>query len=215
MKLAKRGRAKTSVETTEEKPRPELARRKLNQKSSLKIGRTIGERRERLETANERAAARKKDKHKKILRVVFTIIGFIIIALILVGLYFGFHSANDYIATINSDDSPEIPKIEIVDEDSASTDGHLSSRMTEYIDQIVADFRELGLIATKAVIPTGTIREVNFYIEGYTGFIKTTIDRGAGVTTEDAERMLRYLSDQDVTDFEYIDVRIDGKAYWK
>ena len=87
--------------------------------------------------------------------------------------------------------------------------------MVEYINQVATDLKELGLTPVKAVVPVDSIRTVDFYIDGYTGFIKTTIDRGAGVTAEDAERLIRYLNEQGINDFEYLDVRIDGKAYWK
>ena len=87
--------------------------------------------------------------------------------------------------------------------------------MSEYIGQAEADFRDAGLTPTKAVIPAGSIREVDFYLDGVTGYIKTTIDRGTAVTVEDSERMLRYLASIGVSEFTYIDVRIDGKAYWK
>ena len=59
---------------------PKLVKRKMNRKSTIVSGRTIGERRERLETKNERIAARKKDKKKKALRISFTLIGFAILA---------------------------------------------------------------------------------------------------------------------------------------
>jgi hypothetical protein len=75
--------------------------------------------------------------------------------------------------------------------------------------------REFGYTPTRAVIPNGAVREVDFYLDGFTGYIKFVTDRGAGVSTEDADRMLHYLASIDVHDFEYIDVRIDGKAYWK
>ena len=42
--------------------RPELVKRRMHRKSTIVSGRTIGEKRERLETKNERAAARKKHK---------------------------------------------------------------------------------------------------------------------------------------------------------
>ena len=87
--------------------------------------------------------------------------------------------------------------------------------MKEYIGQAEVDFRELGYQPIKAVIPVGSIREVDFYLDGYTGFIKMIIDRGTGVSVEDADRMIKYLADIDVSDFSYIDVRIEGKAYWK
>ena len=194
---------------------PKLVRRRENRKSTLKIGRTIGEAREKLETKNERNAARKKDKRKKALRIIFTIIGFIIVIAILVGLFFSFRRAETELAIINSDTKPAQPKIEIIDEDSTATNGHLTNRMAEFINQVDLDLRELGIYPTKAVIPTGKVREVDFYLDGYNGYLKTTIDRGAGVTAEDAERMLRYLESIGITDFSYIDVRIDQKAFWK
>ena len=195
--------------------RPELARRKLNRKSSLKIGRTISEKRERLETANERFAARKKDKIKKNLRIILTVVGFIALILALVGLYFSFRGAKTHLAELNSSVSTPTPNIEIIDENSYITGGHLTGRMLEFITQTSNSLREFGLTPVKAVIPVNSIREVDFYLDDYTGFIKTTIDRGAGVTAEDAERLLRYLKEKGTTDFSYIDVRLDGKAYWK
>ena len=186
---------------------PKLARRAANRKSTIKSGRTIGEQRERLETASERTALHKKAKLHRTLRIVFTVIGFIIGIALIIWLCTS--------PTGNTMIVPYEPTIEIVDEDAAATGGRISSRTKEYIGQVEADFRELGIIPLKAVLPTGTIREIDFYIEDYTGFIKTTVDRGSGVTAEDTERMLRYLESIGVSDFQYIDVRLDGKAYWK
>ena len=43
-----------------------------------------------------------------------------------------------------------------------------------------------------------------------------TIDRGTAVSVEDADRMLRYLKTiGQIENYTYIDVRIEGKAYWK
>ena len=87
--------------------------------------------------------------------------------------------------------------------------------MRSYIGQAEIDFKDLGYHPVKAVVPSGSIREVDFYLDGVNGRIKTTIDRGTGVTIEDADRMIRYLTSIGVGEFEYIDVRVDGKAYWK
>ena len=87
--------------------------------------------------------------------------------------------------------------------------------MNTYIARAEKDFRDLGYTPTKAIIPSGSIREVDLRLDGYTGFIMMTIDRGSAVSAEDADRMIRYLSGMGVSDFSYIDVRIDGKAYWK
>lgn len=87
--------------------------------------------------------------------------------------------------------------------------------MKAYIARAEQDFRDLGYTPVKAVIPTGSVREIDFYLENYSGFIKTTVDRDTAVSVEDADRMLRYLAGQGTTEFTYIDVRLSGKAYWK
>ncbi|MDO4526914.1 MAG: hypothetical protein Q4B87_02365 [Candidatus Saccharibacteria bacterium] len=193
---------------------PRLARRRLNKRSTLKSGRTIGERRERLETSSERLAARNKVKKRQDARVAITIIGFIIV--IIAGIFLVVNlikqkEAHEVDTATTVVEKTYSPTIEVVDENG----GGITARMSEYIGQAEGDFREKGLIITRAVIPAGAIREVDFYLDGVTGFIKTTIDRSTGVTAEDAERMLRYLTSINVSDFTYIDVRIDGKAYWK
>lgn len=195
---------------------PALARRRENRKSTIKSGRTIGEAREHLETANERAAARKKDKRKNRARIIFVTVIFLGLIIALICLYFIFIKKEDPIASIiEPSEETFTPTAEIVDEDAHATGGKITSRMREYIGQAEADFKDLGYTLTKAVLPSGTIREVDFYLDGQPGYIKTTIDRGAAVSVEDADRMLRYLSEQGTTEFKYIDVRIEGKAYWQ
>ena len=189
-------------------------------KTAIKSGRTIGEYREHLETASERASAHKKNKAKRNLRISITVLVFVLIAIGLVAVIVNVFAPKvqidneeqplDYIIII-----PYAPTIEVVDNASVSSDTSLTSRMSEYIGQAEADFRELGYIPTKAVIPAGSIREVDFYLEGYNGYIKMLIDRGTGVSVEDADLMIRYLAGIDVADFEYIDVRVERKAYWK
>lgn len=196
-------------------PEPVLARRSANRHSSLKAGRTIGEQREKLETANERELARQKDKRKSRFRVFFVSFGFIILAVILVVVYFVFFRGGEDQPVIVEPEPAYQPTIEIIDEDAATTSGKITSRMKDYIGQAEADFKALGYQSVKAVLPTGAVREVDFYLDGYSGFIKMIIDRGTAVSVEDADRLLRYLANQGITDFEYIDVRLPYKAYWK
>ena len=196
---------------------PKLAKRSMHRKSTIMSGRTIGEKRERLETKNERAAARKKDKRKKTLRVSFTTIGFAILALILVIICLTFINTGktEPINEVIEEPTTYRPTIEIVDEDASSADGKITNRMTTYIGQLERDLRDLGYHPAKAVIPTGTIREVDVYLDGQSGFIKTTIDRGSAESAEDADRLIRYLAGQGITEFQYLDVRLPGRAYWK
>ena len=194
---------------------PKLAKRRLNKHSTIKSGRTIGERRERLETASERFEARKKVKKRQNMRIGITVVSFLIIIIAIIFFVVRFLKQREENATETTTTTvvkTYRPTIEVVDEKHASG---ITTRMSEYIGRAEADFKDVGLTPIKAVIPAGSVREVDFYLDGVTGFIKTTIDRGTGVTVEDAERMLRYLKGINVSDFTYIDVRIEGKAYWK
>ena len=196
-------------------PEPVLARRSANRHSSLKTGRTIGEQREKIETANERELARQKDKRKSHFRVFFVSSGFIILAVILAVVYFVFFRGGEDHPVVVEPEPTYQPTIEIVDEDAAATSGKITSRMKDYIGQAEADFKALGYQPTRAVLPTGAVREVDFYLDGYAGFVKMIIDRGTAVSVEDADRLLRYLAGQGITNFEYIDVRLPHKAFWK
>ncbi|MBQ8985316.1 hypothetical protein IJ076_02035 [Candidatus Saccharibacteria bacterium] len=194
---------------------PKLARRHQNKHSHIKSGRTIGERREHVETASERLAARKKVKKRQNLRIIITVVGFIIVGVAVVLLLtkvLSQREVNEVETAPTTVVKTYKPSIEIIDENAA---GGITTRMSEYIGKLESDFRERNYTPIKAVIPAGSIREVDFYLEGVPGYIKTTIDRGTGVTAEDADRMLRYLTLNEVSEFTYIDVRIDGKAYYK
>lgn len=197
----------------EEPSAPKLTHRKEHKKSTWRSGRTIGERREKLETASERAAEHKKKEKRKRLRLAFTIIGFATAMVIMVWAFNFFANGNEPEEYTPIIEVPFAPTVEVIDE-GASPSG-ITSRMKEYIGQAEADFRELGYVPVKVVVPKGTIREVDFYLDGKTGYIKLFIDRPTGVSVEDADRMLRYLVEQGINEFTYIDVRIDGKAYWR
>lgn len=187
-------------------------------KSKFSKGKTITAQRESLESSSERFEARKQVKKKKTFRLFLTILifagvfGVLIYFLApIVGSFFD-SSADEKIGdTVVTYE----PTIEIVDMDAAVTGGAITERMKNYIGQIESDFKDLGYKATKAVIPSNSIREVDIYIEGKNGYIKTTIDRGTGVTVEDADRMIRYLAGKGIADFEYIDARVSERGYWK
>ena len=186
--------------------------------SKVVVGRTIGEKREKLETKNERAAARKKDKQKHRLRVGLVSLIFVILIAILVVLAIVFirQAPDPNPATVKPE--PVLtaePTIEIIDASTSAAADKITSRMRNYIGLIESDLKSYNYQPIKAVIPTDSIREVDLYLDGYAGYFKTTIDRDAAVTAEDIDRMLRYLAEQGITDFEYVDVRIDGRAFWK
>lgn len=98
---------------------------------------------------------------------------------------------------------------ELVDET-----GHeqISGRMREFIGQVEQDFKEAGYTVSRVTLPAQTSREILVDLEGRKGYIKMTMDRGAGVGVEDAVRVINYLGEREV---EYMDVRLEGKAYFK
>lgn len=195
---------------------PKLVKRSLHKKSVILSGRTIGAKRERLETANERAAARKKDKRKSFYRFFFAAICFLVLAGSILALYQIFMNQDTNSGDLDTPEAPsQVPTIEIIDEDAGSTGGKITGRMQTYISRVEECFKEKGYRPQKAVIPSSGIREIRINLEGYNGYIKMIIDRDPAVSVEDADRMLRYLKDRGIEDFTYIDVRIDGKAYWK
>lgn len=184
----------------------------------MRTGRTIAEKREALEKAAERESYHKKLKREKRTRVFFSCLGLAVFAAVFIfvaTLIFGERESSPFSSTASVLTVPYAPTIEVVDEDTGAGADHLTSRMKEYIGQAEVDFRELGYYPKRAVIPSGAIREVDFYLDNYPGYIKMIIDRPTGVSVEDADRMLRYLASIEVTEFSYIDVRLDGKAYWK
>ena len=200
------------------KEAPKLVKRSMHRKSTIMSGRTIGEKREKLETKNERAAARKKDKQKYWLRVTMVSLGFVILITILIVLavvFFRQDSDQDPATTPEPVITEAEPTIEILDASASATGGKITSRMKSFIGLIELDLKSYGYQPTKAVLPAESIREVDIYLDGYNGYFKTTTDRDAAVTAEDIDRMLRYLTEQGITDFEYVDVRIDNRAFWK
>ena len=197
-----------------EEPKP--ARRRANRHSTIRSGRTIGEKREKMETANERRIAREKAKRKKRLRVIIVSVVFILIAVCLLVMYFVFFdNGEEKLPIVTTTTETYTPSIEVVDEHSGSSNEQITNRMREYIGQAEVDFRDLGYKPVKAVLPVGTVREVDFYLEGQSGYIKMWIDRDTAPSVEDADRLLRYLKGQGINEFQYIDVRLPYKAYWK
>ena len=89
------------------------------------------------------------------------------------------------------------PTIEIYDEGAGTsrTEG-VSARVKEYVGLIERDLEELGVKATRAVLPAGKMREIDIYLEGSATYYKVSIDRGAGVSAEDIVRMKKYLEEQ-------------------
>ena len=175
----------------------------------MKSGRTIAGKREKLETESERTRVRKHLRKKH----AWTVTGVIVLSAILLALFV--LGVKNLVAAVQERENSAVvtethtPQAAIVDE---SGNAQVTSRMREYIWQIENDLYDLGYVVTRAVLPAGMMREVDLYLDGYSGYFKASIDRDTAVTAEDIDRMVRYLGENEFT---YVDVRIAGKAYWK
>ena len=195
---------------------PELVSRRLHKQSEVKIGRTISEKRERMETSLERTKEWKKGKRKKTVRVLFVILGFVIVFGILARYMWTLVAENSGEGNINSGTTTNVskkPTVEVID--LASGEHKITTRMSEYIAQAEKDWQDLGYKPIRVEIPAGAIRQVNFFLEGVEGYIKMTIDRDSAISVEDGDRMIRYLKGKGINAFEYIDVRVEKKGYYK
>ena len=173
----------------------------------VKLGRTIVAERERAESDSERMMARKKAHRKQRTSVVVVLLMGVILGLIL---YIGVNELNE-----RREEEDEVVEVEIkaqvIDEDNR---GRISTRTKVYVAQLEKDLADLGYTVTKVTLPTGTSRELYVDLEGKTGYFKVNLDRETAVTAEDMDRMVRYLEKNGVEP-EYVDVRLEEKAYYK
>lgn len=179
------------------------------QNGGLKRGRTIVAERERTETESERQQLWEKERSRKRLTVAI-----FVTVLVLVGLAVVFVMRQVVNVTTQNGETegPKYaPTVNIVDE---SGSGYVTERMKEYVGMLEADLRDLGVKMTRAVVPAGKTREVDVYLEGRDEYYKCNLDRGTGVTAEDVVRMREYLVANGLTPG-YVDVRVEGKAYYK
>lgn len=171
-------------------------------------GQTIVAEREYAESESERMQARKKLHRKRMRSVVVVALLLVILVLLL------YMTGKGYVkemSPIKSTNEVEYEvKAKIIDEDNR---GQISTRMRTYIAQLERDLHDLGYTVTQVVLPTGTSRELYVDLEGQKTYLKVNLDRGTAVTAEDADRVLKYLKERDLQPT-YVDVRVEGKAYY-
>lgn len=110
------------------------------------------------------------------------------------------------------------PAVDVVDQTGIQTvDNQVlaSDRFLGFIGKIIGRLSsDQGLTATKVVLPANTTRQLLVSVQGVSYPIKFTVDRPAGEQAEDAARAIRYLAGKGVQP-QYLDVRVQGRAYYK
>lgn len=109
------------------------------------------------------------------------------------------------------------PSVTVVDQTNIqSVDNRVlaSDNLLSFMGRAVDAFRTQGMTVQKIILPADTIRQVQVMVAGTSYPIKLTIDRPAASQAEDAGRGVRYLAERGIN-ASYLDVRVNGKAFYK
>lgn len=197
VKKANRSAAKETPETKNKTER------------DYRVGKTIAGATNNARKRNlEHIAARKKQQRKNVL-IVLSVLIIIVSVGIVVANYISQKQAERE-AEI-AQENPVEPTVAIVDENVGN---NISSRTKVFVARLEADAKEKNLKVDHVVLPFQKAREILVYFDGRKEYYKMTSERGSAVQIEDAERMMRYLDGKSLTP-EYVDLRVEGKAYYK
>lgn len=109
------------------------------------------------------------------------------------------------------------PGLAIVDKSGVSTSGATSvasRRFLGFVGLSVGLAKDAGLEVKEIIIPSLTTRQVELKLAGVKPYFKLSVDRSVGEQMEDIARINKYLQDKGMKP-EYVDVRVDGKAYYR
>lgn len=182
------------------------------QKSKMKRmrrGQTIVAERERAESESERIQEHQRVKRRHTTSVVLAAAILVVLGLLMY--LTGKNVVEQYEGNGREPQSEYVVKAEIIDEDNR---GQVSTRTKNYIAQLEQDFADLGYTVVQVILPTGMSRELYVDLKGEEVYFKVNTDRDTAVTVEDADRVLKYLKENDLHP-SYVDVRVEGRAYYK
>lgn len=110
------------------------------------------------------------------------------------------------------------PTVSIEDQSGAASPSSstvASSTMIRYIGQLIATLQSNGTgTVSKVVLPAGMIRELDVYLQGRVYFLKVQLDRDVSSQAADAKTAVTYINGHGGAK-QYIDVRVEGKAFYK
>lgn len=179
----------------------------------MQAGKTIAAKRERPESDSERDRARRAIRKRKIIAVS----GAILLGASLI--YLSFRAFQEWIRWASTKEEviviERVPSVEIIDDETGKKAETVTSRIREYVVNLEEEFALRDMKIKRVRIPKDKIREIDVEVEDFSGMFKVSIDRNPAVSAEDAKRMLKYLDEEDEDDVEYVDIRLERKAYWK
>jgi len=177
----------------------------------MKIGKTIVAEREKAVSESERMEFRARQKRKQKLSVATFAMVIVFVIVLISAVVYNFTKSRELEKNSGPVAPKYIPTVTIIDESGSN---YITDRIKTYVAKIEKDFFDLGYKVEKAVIPVDRAREVDIYIEDRPEYYKCSLDRGTAESAEAAEIMIRYLRDHEIT-AQYVDIRIEGKAYYR
>lgn len=110
------------------------------------------------------------------------------------------------------------PVLSVVDNSGIHTNNIgavASGQFIQFLGQLVAAVNALGLgEVTQVSIPPNTIKELDLHLAGRPYLVKTNVDSDPLQVAEDIKNTIHYLEGQGITP-QYIDNRVDGKAFYR
>ena len=191
---------------TTETPEPD---RRKSSSESFRVGRTLaGDAQKTREEKMARAADRRRRKSKDIAVVVFVLL---VVGAIVVGVI---KYVTDVVHEREAVMQPAAelePTVTIVDENAGD---NISKRTKTFVARLEDDVKEQGLEVDRVVLPYQKVREIDVYLKGRQEYYKLSLDRSSAIQAEDMARMVLYLGEKELKPG-YVDLRVEGKAYYK
>lgn len=108
------------------------------------------------------------------------------------------------------------PSLAIEDNSGVSVSGKMatSSNFLSFVGQVASELKKQNIEVARVALPRGSIRYVEFYLTNRAYPFKAQITRDAHSEASDIAVMTRYIDSHNLAP-QYVDCRVEGKAYWK
>ena len=160
----------------------------------------------------EEKMARAADRKRRDVKNIATVVGVVLIVILIVVV------VANYIANIVAEREAMIapapplePSTMIVDENLGE---NVSRRVKDFVARLEDDVALYNMKIDHVVLPLQKAREIDIYMEGRAEYYKMSLDRDSAVQAEDMHRMTFYLDQKELRPG-YVDLRVEGKAYYK
>ena len=187
----------------------EPSRRNKESSETFRVGRTLaGDAQKTREEKMQRAADRKRRDAKNIATVVGVVLIILVVLITVLNYVSGVIKEREEAAK----PVPVLePTVAILDENAGE---NVSQRVKDFVARLEDDAKEYDLEIERVVLPYQMVREVDVYVKGRSEYYKMSLDRSSSVQAEDMSRMIRYLIEKELSP-SYVDLRVEGKAYYK